>query len=64
MWEEVRGFHALPGAPSAPGTSVGSATQKPSEPHVTGIFTEASSRRHDLLLVLFPAPAPSLENGR
>lgn len=34
------------------------------KPHTIGVYVEAFSRRHDLLLTLFSIPLPSLENGR
>ena len=40
-----------------------SPTWKLSELHTTGIFVEASSRRHDQLLTPFPALLSSQENG-
>ena len=44
-----------------PGTWMCSPTWKVSEPHTSGIFMEASSRRHDQLLTPFPALLPTLE---
>ena len=63
--EGVRSFHAMSlWACHSLSTSMCSPTCKLSELYTLRIFREASSCRYDVSLTPFPAPLPSLENGK
>ena len=63
VWSTGASFPLEVGVYHLPRMWMCSPTQKLSEPHSFGIFMEASSRRHEQLLIPSPAPLRSLENG-